>query len=278
MQKTILQLICFFLFSSTSLVAQEQQQNDPNTLILECYQKDQEVRKACEALSTDSKSKQQDIINCHLQAIKIDTENQQIAFPILDQYLKQEIELSSESLTALYYIIQHADGSKQEKYQSFVAQLFKENKITNQEYAWFTDRLDVRNNRAQTYGFQVKYWTDTQDTFPYPIIAASEKNTRQIALESSKSYMIDTYTNEYSPQYVEANEFVLFGHIKKTIKPHAKIVVNSKWMLPINEKGFYSIKIKKLPTLVIQLVQDEEIVETKEIQTETNDWFEVDFL
>ncbi|MCC9043326.1 hypothetical protein LNQ81_11655 [Myroides sp. M-43] len=234
-------LVASCILSLTTIFSQELKDKDSNLLISELFQKEQDICKRCETLSSNPNSDQKELSNCYIAMSKIDSENQQLALPLLDSYLNKQISLNNESLSNLYYIIQHAGGETQGKYKNFISDLFTKQIITNQEYAWFTDRLNVRNNKAQTFGFQVKYWSDTQDTLPYPIDINAEKNASQIGLESSKQYMLESYTNEYSPQYITKEEFVLFGHIKNSFDTSiTHILINNKEKVSINNKGFLS--------------------------------------
>lgn len=262
-----------------TVFSQELKDKDPNILVSELFQKEQDIHKRCETLSSNPNSNQKELSDCYIAMSKIDIENQQLALPLLDSYLNKQISLNNESLSNLYYIIQHADGEIQEKYKNFISDLFTKQIITNQEYAWFTDRLNVRNNKAQTYGFQIKYWSDTQDTLPYPIDIDAEKNTIQLGLESSKQYMLDNYTNEYSPQYMTEEEFVLFGHIKNSFDTKTThILINNKEKVTINDKGFYIIKLHSRPqTITVEMIKNNEVVDSQDILTNQKDWIEVDF-
>lgn len=56
---------------------------------------------------------------------KQDARNQNLVFPLIDQYTIGSIALSPLALNGAYYIIQHAEIDQQEKYQSFVEKLFE---------------------------------------------------------------------------------------------------------------------------------------------------------
>lgn len=84
---------------------------------------------------------------------KQDSLNQSVTFPIVDKIIKGELGgLTDNSYRACYYVIQHSDGTSQLKYAPLIKALFNKKLISNEEYMWVTDRLQVRQNKAQVYG------------------------------------------------------------------------------------------------------------------------------
>lgn len=96
-----------------------------DSLISNLFLEDQKVREELNALLEDKNIKQEKLHEHFIKLQEVDLNNQKIAFPILDNYLDQKIQLEDQSLNNLYYIIQHSDGSVQEKYSNFVTLLFK---------------------------------------------------------------------------------------------------------------------------------------------------------
>jgi len=249
-----------------------------DSLIAESYQKDQQIRVELDSLLANENRSNQELVDHFAKAEKIDLDNQRIVLPILDQYIAQEIELTDVSLAQLYYIIQHADGKIQSKYAPFITTLFAKELISNQEFAWFSDRLAVRKNNVQPYGFQIKSWAETAERFPYPISSQAEENCQRISLESSKAYLKENFSGDYLPQYLTTEEFVVFGHVKGE-QNNSVIVGEEKEEAAVNDKGFYVLKVKKKERQEIRLFLKRagETVDCKTIPMDDKDWEEIDF-
>lgn len=252
-------------------------------LILErLFENDQKVRKNLDKYLNENPSteNQDQLIKLMKMVESTDKENQKEGLIILEKYLNKELFLNKSSLRYLYYIIQHADGKIQNKYKQFIEDLFKELIIDNKEYAWFVDRLRVRNNKAQKYGLQVKSWQDTNDSFPYPISENSENNFEKLSLESSKSFLNRTFLNEYSPLYINKDEFVIFGHVYKNSNNTLTgikdvVVINSnREITRTNNNGFYVLKIKRNKSDFITFKKGS-FETNREFESGNIDWIEV---
>lgn len=86
-------------------------------LLLETYQKDQEIRKTVDSLMSVNSPNLIDIL---MKMEQIDKQNQKIVIPIMDRYLKDKIKLSKEALKTFYIVVQHADNETQNKYQDLI--------------------------------------------------------------------------------------------------------------------------------------------------------------
>ncbi|MFD0701894.1 hypothetical protein [Myroides pelagicus] len=277
MPKLLLYTFILFLIMG-KMSAQSTVANSYDKLIFDSYQKDQKIRMELDSLLENKNRSNEELVSLLSRIEKIDFDNQCVILPILDQYLEQKIELTDMSLSHVYYIIQHADGDIQSKYAVFVSELFDKGLVDNQEFAWFIDRLNVRKNKAQSYGFQVKSWADTKERFPYPISSSSEENCQQINLTSSKEYLEENFIGVYLPQYLTKDEFVVFGHVRG-ITQNLKIVIDEDFETKVNDKGFYVIKLKKNErnSFHLCLKKNDIKFDCKTITIDGKDWEEIDF-
>jgi len=180
---------------------------------------------------------------------KQDSVNQSITFPIVDKIIKGELGgLSDNSYRACYYVIQHSDGTSQLKYASFIKLLFNKKLISNEEYMWFTDRLHVRQHKAQVYGLQTRRF-ETGDLMLYPIYSGYRKAWAEIGEAFDKNIWA-SFTGDYHPVFIEEDEFVIIIHLKdpanntKGLK-NIDIRMNDITIGRTNDYGFFIKKIKK---------------------------------
>lgn len=242
-------LLFLLLFMGKNFYAQNNSSTQTNDQILKClYDADQKIRLTFDSLQT-AKASKEELMLILGEMGRVDFENQRIAFPILNTYLTGEINLLDESLNALYYIVQHADGEAQMKYQGFIKILFDKQIISNTEYGWFIDRLNVRQKKAQPFGFQSYTNAYTMDTFLYPISSETDELRAKIGMENPDYG--ESFSGEYAPIYMSSSEYVIFGHalcetqgdgVWKGIV--AEVSVGEIKVLT-NDIGFYAIKLNR---------------------------------
>ncbi|UYW01494.1 hypothetical protein K5I29_00650 [Flavobacterium agricola] len=260
--------ILFFALCLGGVISYSQTANDE--LIQQLYKSDQAVRKELhEIINSEDQTnlyKKLDEMN------KIDAVNQKIAFPLLDKYLENEIELSNESIKGLYYILQHSEFH--EKYKPFVEIAFQKKAIMPNEYAQFIDRLLVRKKQTQLYGLQSKYWPENQDMFLFPLDKNYAANRKKIGLEMAD---YSNYKDEYVPVLLKKNEFAVFGHVKnKNANPieNVEVFYNNKKIAISNKKGFVAAKIKPETNKQIQLIykKDGKLLFEETFDIKDNNW------
>ncbi|MHC5310928.1 hypothetical protein ACYSNM_12860 [Myroides sp. LJL116] len=273
-----LQYTVLLFFMLVKMTAQTTVATTYDSIIAESFEKDQQIRVELDSVLNSGNKNNQELADFFGRFGKIDLENQSIVLPIVDRYIAQEIDLTDTSLSHAFYIIQHADGKVQSKYAPFITTLFEKAIISNQEFAWFSDRLAVRGNKVQPYGFQVKNWAETGENFPYPISSKAEENSQKIDLGSSKAFLEENYMGDYFPQYLTGDEFLVFGHVKAE-KDNCEIVVDASEQTAVNDKGFYVLKLnrKERPTVQVCMKIGGELIDCKTITLEDKDWEEVDF-
>ncbi len=180
MKKTLVLLLAATAVFSP-LRSQEVSGSHYDSVLRRIMEDDQRVRRQLDSLARAG-TDVTELLPLYEEMARTDAANQRKALPILEEYLAGTLPLSDESLTTLYYVIQHADLPVQAKYAPFIRSLFERDIITNVEFAWFTDRLLVRQRKAQTYGLQSYVYAGTGDPFLYPVSRKVRKAWRRIGL------------------------------------------------------------------------------------------------
>lgn len=247
------------LLSMTS--ATTEKDNEHDKILAKVYYEDQAIRFKIDSLMNIGYP---DMTRLYSEMSNKDLENQKIVIPILERYLKKEIELQDKSLEAIYIVIQHADFDIQHKYRSFIKHLYQKSIISNVDYARFIDRLVVRQNKAQPVGCQCAMNQYTEDPFPYPL-QVSDSIRKELNMLDIKRELDSLFVNEYAPLYIEESEYVVFGNVMDKIKPESsytgienvELSINGA-LIRTNKNGFYAIKIKKSDFPLNIVVQHEE--------------------
>lgn len=221
-----------------------------NTILEHALQDDQKYRLTLESVSFDV-SQGSEYMEILQKMTLQDLENRKIVFPVIDLIRKYNIDsLSDAAYRGCYLVVQHAAGPDQVKYSAFISWLHRLHKISNTEFMWFTDRLHVRQQKAQIYGLQSTQF-ESGDIMLYPITRGYDEKWKEIGEEIPLA-LWQNFTKEYAPVILEAGEFLIFGHIKignmKGIAGLEKSVVIQFDTLPLfspNENVFYRIRVLK---------------------------------
>jgi uncharacterized protein YutE (UPF0331/DUF86 family) len=261
---------------------------DFEKMIMKAYHDDQENRAIVEKLLLDKSASQDSIKKYAIQLKKSDMVNQKVVLPILDKYIANAIALTDSSLNAAYYIVQHASKEDQEKYSNFVEKLYKKQVIDKNEYTRFIDRVLVKNNKAQVYLKQAHMDADVKDIYPFPL----KVNAKEIAknnnlldeLEKEIAIRTKSFPAEYAPMIIAADEFVVFGHVKKkegqsnTPVDDVEISCGGKVLAKSNKNGFYSFKIGRSTSIDDISFKKGANNAHKKLDSNNKDWQMVDIL
>ncbi len=241
-------LVAFAVFIAQTLLGQESIPiiQTPDQILEQVFVKDQTTRRQMDSLYAVGASVDE-ILPVATRVAMDDIENQQTALPLLEKYLSKEIPLSDNSLRTLFYVIQHADFDIQAKYQDFIYGLYPKKVISGTEYAFFVDRLNVGQNKAQVYGCQVYMNANIHDCLFYPIMTDPDVRRREVGLPDFDVNMGDAFTEDYAPVFVSPGEFVIFGHIQSVDASGNLSGVQAKIKfgrleIRTNANGFYSVK------------------------------------
>ena len=101
------------------------------------------------------------------QMAKIDAENQKYVAKLIGT-MGIPSNLSEESYSAIFLVIDHADISYQKRYFKVLKQAAKEGKIKQAEINTLHDRILMRSNRRQLFGTQTQSHTRIIEGQPTP--------------------------------------------------------------------------------------------------------------
>jgi len=222
-----------------------------DSLILKAYKEDQTIRQDLIKLMNKGDYPKDSLVMKMMALKKQDFQNQQLVFPLIDQYIAGSITISPDALNGAYYIIQHAEIDQQEKYRPFVEKLFKTKVINTVEYARFADRLLIKKNKAQVYLTQAYQNASVPGTYPYPLKANAKALSKELGLAEKFEKEQADFKNEYAPLFLKDDEVALFGHLLK--KPQADdgsitniaVIMDGKEVARTNNTGFFAFKIKR---------------------------------
>ena len=251
MKKTLVLLLAAAAVFSP-LRSQEVSGSHYDSVLRRIMEDDQRVRRQLDSLARAG-TDVTELLPLYEEMARTDAANQRKALPILEKYLAGTLPLSDESLTTLYYVIQHADLPVQAKYAPFIRSLFERDIITNVEFAWFTDRLLVRQRKAQTYGLQSYVYAGTGDPFLYPVSRKVRKAWRRIGLPvSDLNEILTSFGEGYTPLLLSEEEFALFGHAVRCDAddigrgvPDVSVRTEDGRTCTTNENGFYALIVNK---------------------------------
>lgn len=243
----VLLLICLHL---NAVHGQFVSKDSLNRILEQALQDDQKYRLALGSVSFDVGPESPYMAILQKMTLQ-DQENRKIVFPVIDMIRTYNIDsLSDEAYRGCYLVVQHAEGSDQLRYAGFISWLHRLHKISNTEFIWFTDRLHVRQQKAQGYGLQSTQF-ESGDIMLYPLAAGYTQKWEEIGEEIPVS-LWRNFTKEYAPVILQAGEFLIFGHIKIGDKKgmaglEKSVVIQFDNLPPVspNENGFYLIKTVK---------------------------------
>lgn len=267
--------------NTVSIAQNKEKRNSCDLIIQQVFNDDQQIRLQIGEAEKSEKMSIDSLMPLYLKMVEQDIINQNKVLPILDKYLNKEIVLNDSSLNALFYIIQHADFSIQEKYKNFINDIFYNDIISNVQYAQFLDRLAVRHNRAQLYAHQTYMNAYTQDRFLYPISSKYVEESIKIGLVPDKRYLNSIFVDEYSPIYIDSSKYVVFGHtlnVQNNMPLENTTIKTSNAETTTNKKGFFRFifERKNLPSELIFEFKNQVVV--KKISSNNNifDWEIID--
>ena len=166
MKKTLVLLLAATAVFSP-LRSQEVSGSHYDSVLRRIMEDDQRVRRQLDSLARAG-TDVTELLPLYEEMARTDAANQRKALPILEEYLAGTLPLSDESLTTLYYVIQHADLPVQAKYAPFIRSLFERDIITNVEFAWFTDRSGSGKPRHTACKVTFTQEPATRFSIPFP--------------------------------------------------------------------------------------------------------------
>lgn len=176
--KSLAVILLFMCLHLNLVYSQIISKDSLNTILEHALQDDQKYRLTLGSVSFDV-SQGSEYMEILQRMTLQDQENRKIVFPVIDLIRKYNIDsLSDEAYRGCYLVVQHAAGPDQVKYSAFISWLHCLNKISNTEFMWFTDRLHVRQQKAQIYGLQSTQF-ESGDIMLYPVTRGYDGNGKR---------------------------------------------------------------------------------------------------
>jgi hypothetical protein len=252
MKNAVLYLLLF-----CSLAVNEQKFTiEERTLIVSKLEKafDLDQRTRSEFEQCYSKNGSNDVV-CEPYRKKIETQdsvNQQVVFGILDKYgWLQQKEISEKANKAFFYVIQHSSLAAQSKYAALIDTAYKQKEITSTEYAYFVDRLRIKQGKVQIYGTQSA--TDNLgNKYMYPIgdLHLADSLRKFIGAPPVAEFIRSNEFKFYNaPKTDFSKRAIIIGHIWDTHNKavdNLQVFVGPKLIGQSDKNGFFILEIDKL--------------------------------
>lgn len=174
-------------------------------------------------LCTDQKFRESNNLNLYLQNVteqnKLDSINLIKVESIINKYgLLGFRQFGLKGNLAVTAVLQHSKLKVQEKYLPLVEEAYKKKNVTGDFFAMFTDRINVKNNRFQKYGTQLKMYKNIYTLYPVVNIDSINiwrKEMKQISIEDYLKIFKTTFNREeYKKQLPE---LILHFKVKDTM-------------------------------------------------------------
>lgn len=272
MLKTIKYIIVLFVLINSVLVCHATMQKgiDRKKIIKtleEAYQRDQAPRLIIDSLMRSGVTDGNLYLPAITQQREADSINIKVVLPIIDTLYKFEIyDLDTIAYEWCWIIIQHANNDVMVGYTDFIEELANRDLISKSSYMKFVDRLEVRNERAQIYGYQFHRLANGT-MIQYPILKGREKRWKKLGCEYKMNSIISAdYIINYYATEIEKDQFVCIGFIFEgerdssiencTPVVNAKILLNKRVVAVTDSCGYFSVIMnkKKLPSNIEVLI------------------------
>lgn len=240
-----------FIFSFLGSVVKSQTKTELkeiNIILEQTLDKDQNTRDYLDTVLDRYGAISPEYRKALLEMNKQDTVNQSIVFPILDKYgwIGNE-KISNKACSAFFYVIQHSDLDSQIKYQQRIKEAFNLKYINPYEYSIFIDRLNVRQNKYQTYGSQNEL-DQLGNKILYPVLDIKhlDKRLEKLGLEPKYKELEEEY------QLLNVNKkdkvFIVRTMDKSMTQPvsNVNLYVNDKFIGKTDDKGILQCKLNRI--------------------------------
>jgi len=249
--RTLITLL--FLFKISSLFGQTTKELDSLTKVLEVvYKKDQVPRNRLDSIQNKYGFNSSQVREHWRLIEQNDSANIQVVASILDRYgWLSESKTSKIANSALFLVIQHAGLAVQEKYKDILKKAVEKGNAKPNEYAYFLDRLNMRQGKLQIYGSQISISTNGKSYF-YPIKDEPNVNKRRkkVGLPPLEEVALaQGFVYNLPSKDVLENKLVVTGFVIGTDQAPingASIKFGSKVVATTNFDGFYLAVIEKV--------------------------------
>lgn len=281
--------IILFVFIMSASVCQAGVQEDISRqkiykLLEEAYLRDQAPRLIIDSLMRNGVTDGAILLPAITQQREADSINIDLVLPIVDSIYRLGIyDLEPVAYKRCWVIIQHSNNEIQAKYTDFIKQLSKRKLISISSYMAFIDRLHVRQEKAQIYGYQFKRFFNGS-LMQFPILEGQKKEWKKLGTKYKRSDLLPSdYTINYKHTLIKRHQFAIIGFIYEgendsaieDLVPiaNAPIFLNKRKITSTDSTGYFKIVTnkKKLP-LSIEVNINGDPVEYKIEQNEDSDF------
>lgn len=243
------------LFNNISAFAQKPKELDSIRTVLEkVYDMDQNIRDSVSHYQDKNGINSSEYKHALHEMLVTDSAMQKIVFGVLDKYgwLRKK-QTSLKASEGIFLVIQHSELDAQKKYSPLLDQAFKAGEVEKWAYAFFKDRVNMREGKFQIYGSQTG--RDQQGNiyvFPIGDEPNVDKRRRKLGMGPIRDHLKDNGIENYirpSEDHFKG-KVVLIGHLfdpsQKGIAG-AEIYLKDQLIGKSNDKGFFEIPVVKEP-------------------------------
>jgi hypothetical protein len=233
-----------------SLFQQNLTRDSIQAIINEAYERDQAPRRMIDSLMRMGIVDGDKFLPAITQQKKADSINMAVVPPIIDLIIKRQLfDLDANTYRNCWTIIQHAPDSIQLKYDGFIKQLVLKRLISNESYMAYVDRTNVRQSKAQIYGWQFKRFSNGL-IVQFPILNGFESEWKNLGVEYNESNLLpDEYHVHDYRICIDSTQFVVLGIITYAntdkIPDDISLSINGKETIAHDISGYFKTIIRK---------------------------------
>lgn len=266
-------IVLIVLMITVSLCHPAMQENiDRNKIVKlleEAYLRDQAPRLIIDSLMRSGATDGNLFLPAITQQREADSINIKVVLPIIDTLYKYKIyDLDPIAYKGCWTVIQHADNEVMFGYTDFVEQLAKRDLIAKSSYMAFADRLQIRQKKAQIYGYQFHRFSNGT-IIQFPILEGQDERWKKLGCTSKMDSILPSeYNVNYPATHIEKDQFICIGFIYEGESDfslddclpvgRAKILVNEQEITTTDSTGYFSLLLdkKKLPSSIQVLINE----------------------
>ncbi len=215
-------------------------------ILSEAYKRDQEPRKILDSLFLQNVTDANKYIPVIDQQRHADSVNAEIVFPIIDMiYDNKTYDLDSSAYQQCWTIIQHSTENILVKYKDFVNQLLRRKLISRNSYMAYIDRCEVKNCKAQVYGYQFKRFPNGL-LIPFPIKQGYKGRWNDLGIDYDEKLLIPSnYDADFNDKVcLDNSEFAILGVVTNQASQDIKdcyIYINDNKAERTTSRGFFKL-------------------------------------
>ncbi len=243
-------LVLTVLFCMHGLSQQDFTRDSIQAILDDAYERDQTPRRMIDSLMRMGIVDGNKFLPAIVQQKQADSINMAVVPPIIDLIIKQQLfDLDASAYHACWTIIQHAPDSIQSKYDGFIKQLVLKRLISYESYMAYIDRINVRQSKAQIYGWQFKRFSNGL-IVQFPVLNGFESEWNNLGIEYNESDLLpDEYDVHEYGICIDSTQFVVSGIITYAnpdrIPDEILLSLKDKEIIAHDTSGYFKAIINK---------------------------------